>query len=487
MLLEDRHGSLFVDGEWRPATGGRISVISPISEVQLADIALASSEDVDQAVAAARRAFDSGPWPRMPLEERVATVQRLRDVIVSSTEEIAQVITAEMGCPISQSRAIQAGNPVRVIDAYVDLISEFPFREVRSGPTGSALVTREPVGVVGAIVPWNVPMGISMGKIVPAVLAGCTFILKPASQTTLDAYLLAELIEKAGFPPGVINVVPAERGAAEHMVTHPDVDKITFTGSTDAGRRIASLCGADIRRVTLELGGKSAAVILDDADLDQTVESLRLGAFRNNGQVCTLKTRILVSEKREAEVVERLNTMIDTMPIGDPREDTTQIGPLFSERHRETVENYIRVGASEGGRVVKGGGRPSDLERGWFVEPTVFTNVSRDMTIAQEEIFGPVVAVMTYRDEDDAVAVANDSSYGLNGAVFTTDLDHGLDIAERIRTGVVELNGNGIGMLAPFGGFKKSGIGRENGSEGLESYTEVRSIGLPPAFAQTMG
>ncbi|BDH56522.1 aldehyde dehydrogenase [Tsukamurella sp. PLM1] len=486
MLVEHRHGSIYVDGGWVRATGESIPIVSPLTEELLAEVASASAADIDVAVAAARRAFDTGPWPTTPLEERVAVVARLRELLQQNQERIATLITTEMGCPITQSRTVQAANPLRVIDAYSEFIGEYRFREVRRTATGSALVTREPVGVVAAVVPWNVPMGISMQKIVPAVLAGCTFVLKPAPQTTLDAYLLAELIDEAGFPPGVINIVPAERAAAEHLVSHRGVDKVTFTGSTGAGSRIASLCGSDIRRVTLELGGKSAAIVLDDADLDEAVESLRMGAFRNNGQVCTLKTRILVPASMEADFVERLNAMVDTMPIGDPHDDATQIGPLFSERHRDTVERYIRLGREEGGTLVKGGGRPAEIDRGWYVEPTVFTGVDPNATIAQEEIFGPVVAVMTYRDEDHAVAIANDSSYGLNGAVFTADLAHGLEVAKRIRTGVVELNGSPIGMQAPFGGFKQSGIGRENGAEGLDAYTELRSIGLPPEFAGSL-
>jgi acyl-CoA reductase-like NAD-dependent aldehyde dehydrogenase len=373
-----------------------------------------------------------------------------------------------------------------VIDAYLDIASDYPFRSIRSGDTGSALVTREPVGVVAAVAPWNVPMGISMQKIVPAVLAGCTVVLKPASQTPLDALLLAELIEKAGFPHGVVNVVPAERAASEYLVTHPGIDKVTFTGSTAAGRRIAALCGNDLRRITLELGGKSAAIVLDDADLESTVEAMRLGAFRNTGQVCTLKTRVLVSTARETEFVDRLCAMVDSMPIGDPLEDATQIGPLFADHQRETVERYIAIGRDEGAILVKGGGRPAGFDRGWFVEPTIFTGVEPEMTIAQEEIFGPVVAVMTYSNENEAIELANNSSYGLNGAVFTADLHHGLELASRIRTGVVELNGHPVGMKAPFGGFKSSGIGRENGPEGLDSYTEVRSIGLPPEFAASI-
>ena len=416
----------------------------------------------------------------------MGVLRELRRLLAENQEPIAELITDEMGCPITQSRTIQAVNPVRVIDAYLDIAQDYPFRSIRRSDTGNALVTREPVGVVAAIVPWNVPLGISMGKIVPAVLTGCTVVLKPAPQTPLDAYYLGELIRQAGFPDGVVNIVPAEREASEHLVSHPGVDKVTFTGSTAAGRRIAAICGNDLRRVTLELGGKSAAVILGDADLDQAVEAMRLGAFRNNGQVCTLKTRVLVPQVRQDEFLQRLEALIDSMPVGDPHEDSTQIGPLASSRQREIVENYIAIGNEQGATLVRGGGRPKQLDRGWFVEPTVFAGVRPEMTIAQEEIFGPVLSVLTYRDEAEAIEIANDSAYGLNGAVFTSDLDHGLEVASRIRTGVVELNGNPIGLRAPFGGFKSSGIGRENGPEGLDPYTELRSIGLPPDYASSL-
>lgn len=480
MEWQGRHDRLFIGGQWVPAHGEHLRIVSPYTEEVMAEVPSASLADIDRAVAAARDAFDNGPWPRMPLGERMAVLRELRRLLAEHQEPIARLITDEMGCPITQSRAIQAVNPVRVIDACLDVASDYPFRSVRTAETGSALVTREPVGVVAAVVPWNVPMGISMQKVVPAVLAGCTVVLKPAPQTALDAYLLGELVQRAGFPEGVVNIVPAERESSEHLVVHRGVDKVSFTGSTAAGRRIAALCGRDLRRVTLELGGKSAAVVLDDADLDQTVEALRLGAFRNNGQICTLKTRVLVSEVRHAELVERIRPLIESMPVGDPQDVATQIGPLVSHRQREAVEHYIDTGRKEGATLVMGGGRPEGLDRGWFVEPTLFTGVRPDMTIAQEEIFGPVLAVMTYRDEAEAVEIANNSAYGLSGAVFTSDPRRGLELASRIRTGVVELNGYPVGFKAPFGGFKASGIGREYGPEGLDAYTELRSIGLPP-------
>ncbi len=487
MMWQGRFDRLFIGGQWVPATGETVEVISPVTEEVLARVPSASVDDMDAAVMAARRAFDEGPWPRLPVPERLALIGDLRRLLEQEHESIAQLITDEMGCPITQSRTHQATSPVNVIDAYLDVAPDYPFRDVRKSRTGHALVTREPVGVVAAVVPWNSPLGISAQKVVPALIAGCSVVLKPAPQTPLSAYLFAELIEKAGFPPGVVNVVPAEREASESLVSHPGVDKVTFTGSTAAGRRIAAICGNDLRRVSLELGGKSAAIVLDDADLDQTVEALRSGAFRNSGQVCTLKTRVLVSPRISDDLVARLEALVTSMPVGDPHDVDTEIGPMVSRAQRTRVESYISAGREQGATLVVGGGRPADLDRGWYVEPTVFSDVTADMLIAREEIFGPVVSVMTYQDETDAIAIANETTYGLSGAVFTADIEHGIDLASRIRTGVVEVNGSPIGLGAPFGGFKTSGIGRENGPEGLDSYTEVRSIGLPQDYQTSPG
>jgi acyl-CoA reductase-like NAD-dependent aldehyde dehydrogenase len=476
------HGrsDLFIDGKWIRGSGDEIEVVSPTTEEVLARFPLASVSDVDAAVLAARRAFDRGPWAQTSLDERLALVRAFRDLLHEEQERAAQLMTDEMGCPITQSRAILAGAPIDITDAYLDVATSFPFKEVRYAPTGRALVTREPVGVVAAIVPWNSPLGISVQKVVPSLIAGCTVVLKPASQTALTGFLFAELIERAGFPPGVVNTVPATREASETLMTHPGVDKVTFTGSTAVGRRIASLCGHDLRRVSLELGGKSAAVVLDDADLDRTAEELRMGAFRNSGQVCSLKTRVLVPERRQDELVSRLEALVASMPVGDPHSEMTQIGPMVTDSQLKGVEGYIASGREQGATLVTGGGRPRGLDRGWFVEPTLFANVRPEMQIAREEIFGPVLSVLAYRDEEEAIAVANDSPYGLSGAVFTSDVGRGIAVASRIRTGAVEVNGSPIGLGAPFGGFKESGIGRENGPEGLASYMELRSIGLPP-------
>jgi aldehyde dehydrogenase (NAD+) len=485
--LLTNHDTIFIGGEWvRPATHDHISVVAPWNQEVIASVPSASDADVDRAVTAARRALTAGAWPAMTLDDRVAILRRFRELLVEHSAELARLITYEMGCPITQSRNIQVVNPVRILDAYLDVAAAYPFRTLRRDEAGQALVTREPVGVVAGVVPWNVPASLTAQKIVPALITGCTVVLKPAPETPLDAYLVAQLLTEAGLPPGVVNVVPADRTVSEYLVSHPGVDKVTFTGSSAAGRRIAEICGRDLRRVTLELGGKSAAVILEDAELEQTVAALRLGSFRNNGQICSLKTRLVVPASREPEFVDRLCALLDSMPIGDPRDEATEIGPLVSARQRRIVEGYIESGRSQGARLVRGGGRPVGLDRGWYIEPTVFSDVDPDATIAQEEIFGPVVAIIPYHTEEEAIAVANNSRYGLNGSVFTADIDRGLRVASRIQTGTVELNGSPAGFHAPMGGIKYSGLGREFGPEGLDPFIELKSIGLPEDVANAL-
>lgn len=469
---------LFIGGEWMtPASDERIDVISPVTEEVIASVPAGTREDIDRAVAAAHRALTSGPWPSMSLEDRIGILRRLRDLMVDQSDLLADTITQEMGCPISQSRSIQVVNPVRILEAYLETAAQYPFRSVRSSSYGHAVIFREPVGVVAGIVPWNVPLSLTMQKLVPALLTGCTLVLKPSPETPLDAYLVARMLEKAGCPPGVVNIVPADREVSEYLVSHPGVNKVTFTGSSAAGRRIAEICARDLRRVTLELGGKSAAIVLEDADLDQTVAALRLGSFRNNGQICTLKTRILVPVGLQEEFVDRIGSLVDSMQIGDPRDAATDIGPLVSERQRNIVEGYIASALADGARLTKGGGRP-DIDRGWFVEPTVFADVGPDTTIAQQEIFGPVIAVIPYDDEEEAISIANNTRYGLNGSVFTTDIDRGISVARRMETGTVELNGYSAGFLAPMGGVKHSGLGREFGPEGLDPFIELKSVGI---------
>ncbi|BBZ35656.1 aldehyde dehydrogenase [Mycolicibacterium confluentis] len=487
MTSDDQRGRFLIGGKWiAPSGRTTIDVVCPSTEETIASVPTASVEDIDAAVGAARNAFDDGLWPRMELAERISVLRRFRGLLEENLELVAQLVTSEMGAPISQSRAIQLGAPLALLDAYVEAAEQYPFRSLRLAPTGNALVAREPVGVVAAVVPWNVPVMAAINKMVPALLTGCTVVFKPAPETPLSSYIIAELLQEAGLPDGVVNMLVADREVSEYLVSHPGVDKVTFTGSTVAGRRIAALCGEDIRRVTLELGGKSAAIILDDADLDACVEALRLGSLRNSGQICTLKTRLIVSERRRDELLDRLTGLVRSMPVGDPFDTDTQIGPLVSERQRARVEDYIASGRHQGATLVTGGGRPSSLDRGWYVEPTVFADVMPDMRIAQEEIFGPVLAVLNYADESHAIALANDSDYGLSGAVFSADIEHALAVAGRIKTGTVEINGFSAGFQAPMGGWKRSGIGREGGREGLGSYTELKAYGLPREFAEAL-
>jgi len=366
-----------------------------------------------------------------------------------------------------------------VMDDYANLAREYAFEEERPGITGPGLVRREPVGVVGAIVPWNVPLFVTALKLAPALAAGCTVVLKPAPETPLDAYILAEVCQAAGLPPGVLNIVPAGRENSEHLVTHPGVDKIGFTGSTATGRSIASLGGNHLKRVTLELGGKSAAIILDDAEMDQVIPQLVPAAMMNNGQACIAQSRVLVSRKRHAELVEALVESVKALKVGPSIDQDVAVGPLVTDRQRNRVESYIDIGCREGATVATGGGRPRQPGRGWFVEPTVFVDVDNGMRIAQEEIFGPVLSVIPYDDVDGAVSLANDSTYGLSGSVWTGDIDAGLEIARRIRTGSVTVNGHSLNFSAPFGGFKNSGLGREMGPEGLEAYLELKQVNLP--------
>ena len=399
--------------------------------------------------------------------------------------ELAELITNEMGAPLIFSQLAQVLAPAMIFNYYAGLAATFAFDEVRTGLLSpEVLVTKEPVGVVGAIAPWNVPLFLASAKLAPSLLAGCTVVYKPAPETPLDAFRLAEIFADAGLPDGVLSVVPAGREVSEHLVTHPDVDKVTFTGSTAAGRRIGGLCGEQLKRCTLELGGKSAAILLDDVDLAQALPALLPNALMNNGQACIAQTRILAPRDRYTEVVEALVDAVETSwPVGDPLDLGTAIGPLVAARQRDRVEGYIRSGQEEGAKVATGGGRPGGFERGYYVEPTVFADVNNAMRIAQEEIFGPVLVVIPYDGDDQAVALANDSDYGLCGSVWTADNDRGLGVARQVRTGTYMLNsGTPIDFATPFGGYKQSGVGREFGPEGLEPFLESKSISLPAGY-----
>lgn len=484
MIWQGPRDRFFIGGEWvAPASDRTVDMISPFTEEKMATVAIGSRADIDRAVAAARRAFDHGPWPRMTLDERITVLRRLSALIGENQVLLAQLVTEEMGCPITLSTSMQAIGPRVLLDSHLDLVPQYPFEYVRQSATGNGLVRRRALGVVAAVIPWNAPFLLGIIKLAPALLTGNTVVLKPALETPLSGYLLAELAQKAGLPEGVINVVPADREESEYLCVHPGVDKVSFTGSSAAGQRLGGLCGQMFRPITLELGGKSAALILDDADIPLAVESLRVGSLRNSGQVCSNKTRIVVSRRRQAEFVEAFAAMMAAMPVGNPMDPATQIGPLVAARQRDRVEGYIAKGRAEGARLVLGGGRPSGLNRGWFVEPTLFDNVDPDSTIAQEEIFGPVVSVMSFDTEDEAVAIANNSVYGLNGSVFSADVDRAVGLARRIETGTVEINGNGAGFASPMGGFKKSGVGREAGLEVFDGYVQTHTVGVPKAYA----
>ncbi|UBU19082.1 aldehyde dehydrogenase [Nonomuraea gerenzanensis] len=471
-----QHDKLFIGGEWvAPAGTGTIDVISPHTEEIVGRVPDGTAEDMERAVAAARQAFDHGPWPRMTFAERAEVIARLAAIYNERQAEMAQLITEEMGSPITFSNLAQAPQPLGMLQFYAELGRTFEQEEQRPGLFGPITVRREPVGVVAAVVPWNVPQFVTMTKVAPALLAGCTIVLKPAPETPLDAYLLAEWAAEAGVPAGVLNIVVAGREVGEHLISHRGVDKVAFTGSTAAGRRIAAVCGEQLKRVSLELGGKSAAIILDDADLAASMGFLSMASLMNNGQACVAQTRILASRNRYDEVVDAIAGMVSAQAVGDPADAATGIGPLVAKRQQERVEGYIKLGMDEGAKIVVGGlDRPYD--RGWYVAPTVFAGVSNDMRIAREEIFGPVLAVIPYEDEADAVRIANDSDYGLAGTVWTADTEHGMEVARQVRTGTYGVNCFMLETNAPFGGYKASGIGRELGPEGLNSYLEYKTI-----------
>ena len=377
---------LYIGGEWvQPAGKSTIDVISPHSEELVGRVPEGTEADIDKAVAAARTAFDTGDWPRLSPEERIAAVQKFCDVYAARIPDMASVITEEMGSPITFSNLAQSPAPWMMLNTFLQIAAEYPWEERRTGVlSGEVIVRREPVGVVGAIVPWNVPQFVTMSKLAPALISGCAIVIKPSPETPLDGFLMAELLEEAGIPKGVVSVIPAGREVGEHLVKHPGVDKIAFTGSTAAGRRIASICGEQLKRVSLELGGKSAAIILDDADLAATVQGLKFASLMNNGQACVAQTRILASRKRYDEVVGAVAEMVGSLAVGDPSDPATEVGPLVAERQQERVEKYIALGQEEGGKVVVGGnGMPDGLEKGWYVKPTVFAGVDNSMRIAQ--------------------------------------------------------------------------------------------------------
>ncbi|WP_020524324.1 aldehyde dehydrogenase [Catelliglobosispora koreensis] len=474
------YSQLFIGGTWvSPSSDGFVEVLSPADQAFVGRVPAVTTEDIDRGVAAAREAFDNGPWPRMSPAERGAVIARVSELLAERGDELAHLISEEMGAPLSTVYTLGNTPSHAVLDFYAGLADSFPWEETRMGQFGQTRVVKEPLGVVAAITAWNVPMFVVFNKLAPALLAGCTVVIKPALETPLSAFPLAQMFADAGLPEGVLSVLPGGAAVGEHLVNHPLVDKVTFTGSTAVGRRIGALCGERLKSCSLELGGKSAAIVLQDADLDMYMPMLTMASLMNSGQACVGQTRILVPRSRAAEITEAYVAAVAEMKMGHPSEMDTELGPLISARQRDRVEGYIASGKEQGARLALGGGRPAGFDKGFYVEATIFDQVDNSMKIAQEEIFGPVISIITYDTEDEAIRIANDSSYGLAGSVWTSDVDHGIEVAKQVRAGTYGINWYAFDMGSPFGGYKNSGIGRENGPEGLDAFCETKSIIMP--------
>jgi aldehyde dehydrogenase (NAD+) len=475
---------LYIAGTWSaPAGHDTIGVYSPTTEERIGSVPRGTEADIDAAVAAARTAYDAPDgWSTWDPKERADVLERFAVELEARGAETARRVSMQNGMPIWLGHQFEAVFPPLLVRYYSDLMTSAPAEESRPGMFGgTSLVSKHPVGVVGAIVPWNVPQAISFLKVAPALAAGCSVVLKPAEETVLDAFLMAEAAAAAGIPDGVVNVVPGGREVGAYLVEHPGVDKISFTGSTAAGRWIAEACGRLLRPVTLELGGKSAAIVLDDADLAASIEPFFGCTLLNNGQICWLNTRVLAPRSRYQEIVDTITDLARSLKVGDPLDPETKVGPLVSKRQRERVEGYIAKGNSEGARMTTGGSRPAGFDRGWFLEPTVFADLDNNATVSREEIFGPVLSVIPYSDEQEAVAIANDSVYGLGGSVWSSDPERAANVARRVRSGTVGVNQYVNDPVAPFGGIKQSGMGRELGPEGLHAFQVYKTIYMPPA------
>jgi len=470
-----QHDKLYIGGQWVPSAGqeGPSTVTSPATDEAIATVVRGTAADVDRAVQAARAAFEG--WSTRPVAERAAFLQKIHEGLKARAADIAQAVTSEMGMPLKQSLRIQAGSPIAAFKLYAGLVQNFHFEE----EVGNSLVIREAIGVVAAITPWNYPLHQIAAKVAAALAAGCTVVLKPSEVAPLDAFILAEVIHDVGLPAGVFNLVTG-RGTVvgEAMCAHADVDMVSFTGSTRAGRRISEIASGTIKRVALELGGKSASIILDDADFPAAVKGSVGACFLNAGQTCTAHTRLLVPESRYDEAAKLAVAVTEAYKVGDPFDETSTMGPVASKAQQKTVNEYIEIGLSEGAELLTGGtGAPAGLEgKGCYVRPTVFGRVKPDSRLAQEEVFGPVLSIITYKDEDDAVRIANNTLYGLAGGVWAATDDRAQQVARRMRTGQVDINGGTFNMLAPFGGYKQSGNGREFGKYGLEDFLEHKSF-----------
>jgi acyl-CoA reductase-like NAD-dependent aldehyde dehydrogenase len=469
------YDKIYVDGAWVDAGGeGAIEVIDSTSEEVMARVPRGTAADVDRAVAAAKAAFES--WSQTTPEERAKYLGRIGEGLMMRMDDIATAVSREVGMPKSLSMLIQAGLPLASFQGAGAAIEGYAFEE----QLGNSVVVKEPVGVVGCITPWNYPLHQIAAKVAPALAAGCTVVLKPSQVAPLSAFILAEIVADVGLPAGVFNLVSgAGREVGEAIARHPDVDMVSFTGSTGAGRRVAELAAGTVKRVTLELGGKSPNVILDDADLERAVTDGVGKCYLNSGQTCSALTRMIVPRSKLAEVEDIATRVAESFTPGDPFAETTRLGPLASKSQHDSVRDYIRKGLDEGAKLLTGGAeQPEGLDKGYFVRPTVFSDVANDMTIAQEEIFGPVLVIIPADDEDDAVRIANDSAYGLAGGVWSGDQERAKRVAKRIRTGQVEINGGAFNVQAPFGGYKQSGYGRELGPHGLEEFFELKALQL---------
>lgn len=465
--------NLYINGQWVKSSGkGMIDVINSTTEEVMGQVPEGTPEDVNAAVAAARAAFQK--WATLPTEERASYLQQISEKLAARKDEIAAVVASEVGMPLPLATAVQAGMPAMVMGSYAKMLGEFQFEE----KIGNAHVMKEPVGVVGCITPWNFPLHQVVAKVAPALAAGCTVVLKPSEVAPLTAFILAEIIHEVGLPAGVFNLVTGFGPVVgEAIASHTDVDMVSFTGSTRAGKRVSELAAKTVKRVSLELGGKSANIILDDADFEKAVANGVGNCYFNSGQTCSALTRMLVPKSRNDEAVAIAKRVAESFTVGDPREGKYKLGPLVSATQHERVVNYIKKGIEEGATLVAGGAEmPEGLTKGYFVRPTVFADVRNDMTIAQEEIFGPVLSIIPYEDEDDAVRIANDTIYGLAGGVWSGDQERAKRVARRLRTGQVEINGGRFNPMAPFGGYKQSGNGRELGKYGLEEYLEVKAM-----------
>ncbi|MBP72295.1 MAG: aldehyde dehydrogenase family protein [Euryarchaeota archaeon] len=464
---------LYIDGSWVEPNGeGKIEVINPATEGVIGSVPVGSESDANTAVQAARAAFTG--WSESTIDERSNYLNLLSSALKDRGEEMAELITSEVGTPIEYSRMAMVGTPRVVSRSYAKILDGFAWEE----EVRNSIVVKEPIGVVAMITPWNFPLHQIIGKVAPAIAAGCTMVLKPSKEAPLNAFVLADILDEIGLPNGVFNLISGHgREIGEALASHPDVDMVSFTGSTNAGVRVSELAAPSVKRVTLELGGKSANIILDDAEIPRAASSAIYSCFANSGQECSALTRLLIPEDSREEVVEVIASKIGRYTVGDPMDGTSKCGPLVSKRQQESVSRYISTGIDEGATLVAGGeGMPDDLDSGFYVRPTVFADVTPEMTVFREEIFGPVLCITTYSNEEEAIELANDSEYGLSGGVWSGDESRAMKVARKLRTGQVSINGGAFNVTAPFGGYKKSGLGRELGVHGMEEFLETKSI-----------